>query len=178
MNSRAEYLYRVLNMKMLPEEGTFYSEISKSEQKNAAGELLYSLMYGLYTDVPCSQSYFHQLEQEEIWQFYEGDPIELHLLQTDGSYQKIILGSEPSLGQTRSAVIAPYTHQAAALQAGGKYALYACMVVPAFNYRRFHLSNASELQAKYPQAADVIRKMTAAVQANSVPDLKLPGNKL
>jgi predicted cupin superfamily sugar epimerase len=40
-------------------------------------------------------SAFHRLRSDELWHFYSGGPIVVHIIEPDGSYSEIQLGDDP-----------------------------------------------------------------------------------
>lgn len=157
---RAIELQQIYDMQMLTGEGTFYKEKERSVKIDKSGRPLFSTMLGLYSVEPKSYSKFHVLKSEEIWLFYEGDPFSLHLLYEDGSYKQIVMGSALKQGQLRQFVVPANVKQAACLLPGSKYALYGCIVVPAFTNEIFSLCSQAELLKQYPCHKELILALT------------------
>jgi predicted cupin superfamily sugar epimerase len=98
-------------------------------------------------------SAFHRLAQEEVWHFHDGDPLELHLIHSDGRLEQTTIG--PHQPQH---VVPPSTLQAAATK--GVYSLCGCTVAPGFDFEDFELPSRATLLSQYPQHADLIRLFT------------------
>lgn len=157
-DSRAQELIAFYQMKMLPGEGTYVREFYRSGQ-TAAGGL--SAIYGLYCADPPSFSNFHRLTRDEVWSWYEGNPIELFLLFPDGSTRTVTLGRSVKTGQVYQFTIPAGTWQGGRLKDGGSYALYGCTVAPAFTPDCFELGRRADLTVRYPGAVKIIAELTA-----------------
>lgn len=160
LNPRAEELIAFYRMRMLPGEGTYVRELYRSAQTTAEGLSSVSAIYGLYCIDPPSRSNFHRLTRDEVWSWYEGDPIDLFLLFPDGSGRKVTLGRDAQAGQVYQFTIPAGTWQAGRLQTGGSYALYGCTVAPAFTPDCFTLGARAELTAGYPAFKEIITELT------------------
>jgi uncharacterized protein len=132
-------------MAPLPVEGTLFAETYRSDAGTAG--------VGLFCDDPPSRSLFHRLTFDEVWHFYEGDPLRLVLLHADGSDEEVILGD--GLAQF---VVPAGVWQAGELVSGGAWSFYGCTVAPPFTFDGFEGGEVDALLASHPQrAADVER---------------------
>jgi uncharacterized protein len=100
-------------------------------------------------------SRWHRVMSDEIWHFYEGDPLALWTLDASGErLDRIVLG--PDQGRMH-AVPAGYWQAARPL---GRYALVGCDVAPAFEFANFTmLGEAPErmmLLERYPELAHLL----------------------
>jgi len=50
-------------------------------------------------------SAFHRLRADELWHFYAGAPFVVHVIEEDGRYSEISLGSNPDAGERLQAVV-------------------------------------------------------------------------
>src|SRR6202167_2459195 len=50
-------------------------------------------------------SAFHRLRSDEVWHFYAGDPLIVHVIEPEGKYSSILLGRDPDAGQALQAVV-------------------------------------------------------------------------
>lgn len=79
-------------------------------------------------------SRWHRVMADEIWHFYEGDPLVLWMTDPDGSQLiRVVLGPDD---HRMHAVPAGYWQAA---QPAGAYALVGCDVAPAFQFANFSL---------------------------------------
>jgi predicted cupin superfamily sugar epimerase len=103
-------------------------------------------------------SALHRVRSDEVWHYYAGDALELHLAGADGKWQVTRLGSELANGERPQAVVPADCHQAARPIAGPHgYVLCGCTVAPGFEFTDFEMPARAELLALFPQhAADVM----------------------
>ncbi len=114
-------------------EGGYFKEIYRSRQRvlseivtetrDAVTHIYFLLKKGQI-------SRFHRVVHDEIWNFYEGDP--LQLIQFDTGIKKVTLGPGCEAYVT---IVPGNTWQAAATT--GKYSLVGCTVAPGFDFTDF-----------------------------------------
>jgi uncharacterized protein len=117
-------------------------------------------------------SAFHRLRSDEMWHFYAGSPLVVHVLDLAGEYSSILLGGDPSPGQVFQAIVWAGCWFAAELAQDPHfspnplevehrpYALVGCTVAPGFEFEDFELARREELEAKYPGQKQMIQKLT------------------
>jgi uncharacterized protein len=116
-------------------------------------------------------SAFHRLRSDEMWHFYAGSPLLVHVLDPAGGYSSILLGGDADAGQVFQAVVRAGDWFGAELaqnphcQNPGEreypsYALVGCTVAPGFEFEDFEMASRQELEAKYPGQKDIIQKLT------------------
>ena len=166
MKTRIEELIRKLELLDHP-EGGYYRETYRSRGLISASELSPSFgggrnystaIYFLLTSENFSA--FHRIRQDEVWHFYEGSNIVLHLLKPDGSYEKVILGPDISKDHHFQCVVEAGTWFASEVEAPNSYALAGCTVAPGFDFQDFEMAQARELLAQYPAFKDLIARLT------------------
>lgn len=154
-----------LQLAPLPGEGGFYRETYRtirspgtspgtSPCERAAGT---AILYLLTAD---TVSRFHRLKQDEVWHFYQGDAVELVLLQNDGTHEVIPLGIELMQGECCQAVVPARTWQGARVKPGGRWALLGCTVAPGFEFSDWELAEVATLLASHPAAHEWIARLT------------------
>ncbi len=114
-------------------EGGYFKEIYRSnicldspsteKPRHAATHIYFLLTAG-------EVSRFHRVVHDELWHFYQGDP--LRLIQYDGSR---ISQDTIGAGQNYMAVVPGNTWQAA--ETTGEYTLVGCTVAPGFDFEDF-----------------------------------------
>lgn len=153
----AEQWIEALQLKPHP-EGGYYRQTDKSDQvfKKADGTVaLYTNIYFLLTrDSP---SHFHQLSSDELWFFHAGQPLTVHSLMPDGSYQKTTLSLETEKGDRLHHTVQAGTVFGSTVEEG--YALVSCTVVPGFDFKDFKLFTKNELLASHPSHAGIINRL-------------------
>jgi predicted cupin superfamily sugar epimerase len=103
-------------------------------------------------------SALHRLKSDEIWHFYAGDPLAVHVITSEGSYQTILLGSNPERGE-RFQIVVPAGCWFGS-ECSGRFALVGCTVAPGFDFADFEMARQSELTDRFPQHAALIARMT------------------
>ena len=129
-------------------EGGYYKEIFRSDhgvsspfhqQKRSAVTHIYFLL------LEGQVSRFHRVTHDEIWNFYEGDPLEL--ISWDEKNLSIqTLGRE----SVYASVIPAGCYQAA--ESTGEYSLVGCTVAPGFDFNDF------KFLEQDPSASDALRE--------------------
>jgi len=150
-------LVDALNLQPHP-EGGFFRELYRSTE-NIPAESLPSDYHGarsvstaIYFLLPGNMiSAFHRLRSDEIWHFYIGDPIQLHLLHPDGRYEAVRVGQDLLHGERCQVLIPAGSWFAAQVSRGDGWALIGCTVAPGFDFADFELAKRAELLARFPQ---------------------------
>ena len=89
------------------------------------------------------RSHWHKVDAAEIWLWHAGDPLQLHLADSDaGPVREVVLGPDLLAGQEVQHVVEAGAWQAAAPAPGGSagYGLVSCVVAPAFEFSGFTLA--------------------------------------
>lgn len=158
---RAAELIRTLGLAPHP-EGGYFRELFRSRrmvrtddgrsERWAATTIYYLLGRG---DV----SRLHRVASDEIWHFYEGAPLELHMLDhAVNAHATMMLGPVgPNTAPVR--VVPAGAWQAA--RATGDYTLVGCSVAPGFEFSDFRLMSsdsgvAAALRDRHPALADLL----------------------
>ena len=156
MSARADALVRALGLAPHP-EGGFYRELFRSRRmvrtddgrsERWAATTIYYLLRG--SDV----NKWHRVASDEIWHWYEGAPIELHLLDA-----QVTRARSEVLGPVGAASAPVRTVPAGCWQAvrcTGEYTLAGCTVAPGFEFSDFRLLRdmpdlAARLKASFPE---------------------------
>jgi predicted cupin superfamily sugar epimerase len=107
-------------------------------------------------------SAFHRLRSDEMWHFYAGSPLVVHVIAPDGSYTQLLLGSDPERGEEFQAVVPAGRWFASVPLHPDSFALVGCTVAPGFDFADFEMAKRGELSAAYPQHAELIASLTRA----------------
>lgn len=105
-------------------------------------------------------SAFHRIKSDELWHFYQGDPLVVYELEQDGSCTQHLLGNDPEQGQQFQCMVKAGSWFASRVKAGGNYALVGCTVAPGFDFADFELAHRESLTSEYPAHAQLIRELT------------------
>jgi uncharacterized protein len=158
---RAQELIRTLRLQPHP-EGGHYREIHRStlgvrpEDGRAVRSGL-TLIYFLLE--AAGQSRWHRVASDEVWQFVEGDPLELFRIDPGlNECERMLLGPLADGGEPVR-VIPPGHWQAA--RTTGRYTLVACAVGPGFDFADFamladHPPEAEQVRRRFPSTASLV----------------------
>ena len=102
----------------------------------------------------------HRLRTDEMYHFYGGDAVTLVLLYPDGRAETRTLGQRYDLGHEPFFVVPRDVWQGSFLNNGGTWALLGCTLAPAYDDDDFELGARELLCAQYPDAAELIRRLT------------------
>lgn len=162
-----ESIIKLYDMQPLEEEGGYFTETYRADEnigkdalpacydggRDFSTAILYLLPAG-----ECSK--FHRVKSDEIFHFYLGDPVEMVQLLDDGTCKKITLGSDVTAGEMVQVVVPAGTWQGAYVREGGKFALMGCTVAPGFEFEDFEIGDREKLLGQYPEACEVIKRLT------------------
>ncbi|WP_299116425.1 cupin domain-containing protein [uncultured Winogradskyella sp.] len=155
-----------LDLKPHPEGGYFketYRSVGSikagSLDKSYNGERNYSTcIYFLLTSDNFSA--LHRIKQDEIWHFYDGSPIRLHIITEAGEHSEHIIGNDLSKGQVPQFVVSGGCWFAAEVVEKDTYSLVGCTVSPGFSFEDFELKSQKELTNIFPHLSNTIAKLT------------------
>jgi hypothetical protein len=105
-------------------------------------------------------SAFHRIRSDELWHFYAGDSLEIHVIDLDGIHSRILLGPNLDAGENLQAVVKAGCWFASRVQDPNSFALVGCTVAPGFDFEDFELAKRSDLSARFPQHQSLIEKLT------------------
>ena len=103
---------------------------------------------------------FHRLKSDEIWHFYEGSTLTIFAISPGGTLTKTYLGNNPEKGDTFQLLIPKGFWFTASLNIPESYSLVGCTVSPGFDFEDFELGKRIELEKRFPQHKELIRKFT------------------
>ena len=166
MKNTLEELITKLDLKPHP-EGGYYKETYRSDgtisaqnlPANYDGERNFSTsIYFLLTADNFSS--FHRINQDEIWHFYDGSPLLLHIITPEGVYGNHLIGIDLSKGEVPQYVVPGGCWFAAEVIEPGSFSFIGCTVSPGFSFADFQLGKRSELTDQFPEHTAVIERLT------------------
>ena len=162
MHKRAKDIIDQLNLKKHP-EGGYYKETYRSQDaiylEQFNGKRNFSTcIYFLLTNEAFSA--FHKVNQDEIWHFYQGDCIHLHMISEEGNYQIQKIGNKLEDNEVPQFVVPAHTWFAAEVKRADGFALVGCTVSPGFDFQDFHLAERNELIDSFQQHQKIITRFT------------------
>jgi len=102
----------------------------------------------------------HRLKADEVWHFYAGNGLTIHMFHPDGGYTCAALGSDPDQGQAFQVVVPAGCWFGATLDHPGSYCLAGCTVAPGFEVSDFEPADGAMLVIQYPAQKDLIEHLT------------------
>jgi predicted cupin superfamily sugar epimerase len=166
MSKPAQYWIDKLSLIPHPEGGyyreTYRSDLSIAKQalpsEFTGPRLLSTAIYFLLEGDNFSA--FHRLRSDELWHFYAGSPIVVHVIEPAGSYSEIHLGSDPDAGEVLQAVVKAGRWFASRVKDSKTFALAGCTVSPGFDFEDFEMGKREDLVRLYPQHRKLIELLT------------------
>lgn len=104
------------------------------------------------------RSRLHRLKSDELWHFYTGSPLTVHVLDGEGQYAARLLGHDPTLGQQFQLSISAGCWFGATVDDPAGFSLVGCTVAPGFDFADFELANRSALVRQYPRYIGIIEQ--------------------
>jgi uncharacterized protein len=160
--------YWVKRLRLEPHpEGGYFRQTYRSELRikrealppgfggdRAASTAIYFLLEGK------NFSAFHRLRSDEVWHFYIGAPVSVHVIEPSGKYSTITLGNDPEARQVFQALVPAGCWFASHMADWESFALVGCTVAPGFDFADFELGQRDALRVSYPECGDLIERLT------------------
>lgn len=105
-------------------------------------------------------SALHRLRSDEVWHFYAGSPLMVHVIEPAGEYSRIWVGSDADKGEAFQCVVRAGCWFGSEVLDGGSYALVGCTVAPGFDFEDFEMGTRLELIRAYPEHRALIQRFT------------------
>ena len=163
-NKNAQYWIEKLRLEAHPEGGyfrqTYRADIEIAQQalparfpgaRRASTAIYFLLETGDF-------SAFHRLRSDEVWHFYAGSTLMVHVIEPAGEYSRIYLGSGAE--EAFQCVVRAGCWFGCELVDGGSYALVGCTVAPGFDFEDFEMGKRLELMRAYPEHRTLIQRLT------------------
>lgn len=148
MHPRAEELIRTLKLEPHP-EGGYFREVFRSTARVQPldGRPERSALTTIYFLLAAGQhSRWHRVASDEVWHFYEGDPLDLLWApSTKGPIHQTILGPVAQASGPVHTVPAGFWQAA---RPRGAYTLVGCTVGPGFDFADFEMPADEALQGR------------------------------
>ena len=136
----------LLGLAPLPVEGGMWAQTWRDGNSSA----IYYLMQ------PGDFSALHRLEGPELWHHYAGDPVEMLLLEPDGSARLVLLGDDLAAGEHPFVAVPGGVWMGAGTT--GDWSLVGTTMAPPYREEGFELGGYAELVELYPDAAKMIAR--------------------
>lgn len=162
----AQNIIELLGLQEHP-EGGYFKETYRSEgiiSNDSLGEKYQgdrNYATGIYFLLTSEKfSAFHRVNQDEMWHFYKGDPLKLHMISPKGKYSFVIIGNDLEKGEVPQFTVKGGDWFAAEVLEGGSFSFVGCTVAPGFDFRDFVLPTTEELIELFPQHKAIFQKLT------------------
>ena len=167
MKPRVAQLIKALNLTPHPEGGHYRETYKSGLTFDAAAESpafsgrrsCGAAIYFLLADEEVS--HLHRIKADELWHFYEGAPLTVHVIHPDGTLEQILLGPDTLKGERFQAMVPAGCWFGASLSQGG-HALVGCTTHPGFEFEDFQMAERDSLLRQWPEHKETIKKLTHA----------------
>ena len=149
-------------------EGGVYRETHRAQaqvqrcgehgQARAASTCIYYLL--------CNGAYsaWHRIDADEVWHFYAGDPLDVHMIDQAGRHTTFRLGDALQRDDAVFQAVVPAGCWFAAecpdsARNPDAFALVGCTVAPGFEFSCFELADVAALAAAYPTHAAIVGRL-------------------
>ena len=105
---------------------------------------------------PTARVHLHRLRSDQMYHYYQGDPLQVLLLYVDGRSEVCTLGHDLAAGQRPQLLIPGGAFHTARVAPGGAYALLATSVWLRAEPEDVELGDPAKLAAAYPGVRDLI----------------------
>lgn len=135
---------------VLPSAGDRYNH----ETRNAGSSIYYLLNNHDF-------SAWHSMQSDELWHFYKGTALNIHVIDTEGNLSTYLLG-DPTLftGASFQVCIRAGNYFAAENVDKSEYSLVGCTVSPGFEYKDWKLSDRDLLNELFPKHKEIIERLS------------------
>lgn len=105
-------------------------------------------------------SAFHRIASDEIWHFYAGSSVTIHMILPDGKLKQVIVGPDIEKGECFQGIIPAGAWFGARVNEPDNFTLVGCTVAPGFDFADFELGKEKELKELFPQHTELIKAMS------------------
>ena len=105
-------------------------------------------------------SAFHKISQDEIWHFYTGTALKLHMISPDGAYSFVMIGNDFLKGEIPQFTVPAHHYFGAEVLEQNSFSFTGCTVSPGFDFRDFVLPSCTELSKEFPEHSEIIAQLT------------------
>ena len=148
-------------------EGGYFKEVYRSKEeianKNLGNQFIGNRNYctSIYFLLTSDKfSAFHKINQDEIWHFYTGTSLKLHMISTNGAYSFVMIGDNFLKGEVPQFTVPAQYYFAAEVLEKDAYSFVGCTVSPGFDFRDFVLPSYDKLSREFPRHKEIINKLT------------------
>jgi len=154
----AKYWIDRLDLQPHP-EGGYFRETYRADRRVDVDGLDRSASTAIYFLLERGEfSALHRIKSDEVWHFYDGSPLLISAILTDGTPSTWRLGlGDDAVPQC---VVPAGAWFGAELVDGGDFALVGCTVAPGFEFEDFEMGDRQDLLVSHPEHPDIIHRLT------------------
>ncbi|HEY7695444.1 MAG TPA: cupin domain-containing protein [Nitrososphaeraceae archaeon] len=163
LNKNAKFWIEKLKLQKHPEGGYFTSTYVSDKKIDLPDyDGFRSTCTSIYYLLAGNQfASFHTIKSDEIWHFYSGSSLTLHMIYSNGEMEQILVGPNYDKGERFQVIIKSGCWFAATINDKKSYSLVGCTVSPGFDYRDWKIGDRRTLLEQYPQYSRLIKKYAA-----------------
>ena len=155
------YWIEKLELARHPEGGYFRETYRSDEVVSAAGlparfgapRAFSTAIYFLLPGNECSA--FHRIKSDELWHFYAGSGLTIHIIEPNGTYTHLGLD-----GEHFQALVRADWWFGATVDDPQSFSLVGCTVAPGFDFADFELAGRDAIIELFPQHRAIIERLT------------------
>jgi predicted cupin superfamily sugar epimerase len=147
-------------------EGGYYKQTYRSEVLIDSGALPDSfsgqrpISTAIYFLLPAGNfAAFHRIKSDELWHFYSGVSLHIHVIHQDGFYELLKLGSDIENGQSHQHKVPAGVWFASEPSSTEGFSFVGCTVSPGFDFNDFELATSDQLIAEYPHLEEIVSRL-------------------
>jgi len=152
-----------LGLKPHPEGGFFAETFRSPLQITLPDGRIRSASTAIHFLLPVGTfSALHRVASDEVWHYYDGEPLELTTITPEGELKTIVLGHDLAANQIPQWVVPAGVWQGARpLQSDNAgYTFVGCTVAPGFDFADFEMPDRKKLLQLFPQHTSIICELT------------------
>jgi uncharacterized protein len=104
-------------------------------------------------------SALHRIKSDELWHFYAGAALTVHVITPQGGNYALKLGTDLAAGESFQGMI-PAGCWFGAEVSEGAFSLVGCTVAPGFDFADFEMGRREQLLCQFPDHGGIIRLLT------------------
>lgn len=159
---RAQDLVDKFRMHAHP-EGGYFAEVHRDERlisvpgfegpRNASTSIFFLLEEGQF-------SALHRIKSDEVWHFYEGDPLEIWEIDAQGSLKCTLLGRPDQNSCSYVHVVKAGNWFGSRPAPGSRFSFVGCTVAPGFDFQDFEMPAQSWFLEQFPEHQHLITTLS------------------
>lgn len=163
---KADYYIRELGLEKHVEGGAFRETyrsgtiVSRDHlsgafmgDRNVSTAIYFLLKHGQF-------SALHRIASDELWHFYDGNPLHIYEITVSGRLHTHLLGKNLEQGESFQCVVSAGSWFGSRCEVPGGFSLVGCTVAPGFDFADFQLANRTALGQDFPQHRALIEELT------------------